>query len=155
MKQLRKLAFACAACIACTGNAAVMPEVGLKTLRAQAWEWVWDDDGKVEYFVLDDCAVVHGCDAALEGDVTILSVINDVPVTGIDDDVFSGCSGMTGITIPESVTEIGDSAFSGCSGLTEITVPDSVKSLGDYAFSGCSGLTEITIPDSVKSLGAG
>ena len=30
---------------------------------------------------------------------------------------FSGCSGLTSITIPNSVTSIGGSAFSGCSGL--------------------------------------
>ena len=45
-----------------------------------------------------------------------------------------------------SVTSIGESAFSGCRGLTEITIPDSVTSIGQGAFSSCSGLTEMTIP---------
>ena len=38
-------------------------------------------------------------------------------------DAFSGCSGLTSITIPGSVTSIGSGAFSGCSGLTSITIP--------------------------------
>ena len=43
-----------------------------------------------------------------------------------------------------SVTSIGGSAFSGCGGLTSVTIPDSVTSIGGSAFSGCSGLTSIT-----------
>ena len=38
----------------------------------------------------------------------------------IKDNVFSGNSNLTSVTIPSSVTNIGASAFAGCSGLTEI-----------------------------------
>ena len=78
---------------------------------------------------------------------------NDGSVTSIGSYAFSGCSGLTSITIPDSVTSIGNVAFSGCSGLTSITIPDSVTSIGSSAFSGCSGLTSITIPDNVTSIG--
>ena len=67
---------------------------------------------------------------------------------------FSGCSGLTSITIPSSVTSLGDYCFSGCGGLTSITIPSSVTSLGDGCFSYCNGLTSITIPSSVTSLGS-
>ena len=72
---------------------------------------------------------------------------------GIADSAFSGCTGLTSITIPDSVTSIGGGAFIGCTGLTSITIPDSVTSIGDYAFYGCTGLKSITIPDSVTSIG--
>ncbi len=32
--------------------------------------------------------------------------------------MFSGCIGLTSVTIPSSVTSIGYGAFSGCTGLT-------------------------------------
>ena len=68
---------------------------------------------------------------------------------------FSGCSGLTSLTIPSSVTSIGESAFSGCSGLTSLTIPSSVTSIGESVFLGCSGLTSFTIPSSVTSIGWG
>ena len=77
----------------------------------------------------------------------------DGSVTSIGDSAFSGCSGLTSITIPDGVTSIGNSAFHGCRGLTSITIPDGVTSIGDSAFSGCRGLTSITIPDGVTRIG--
>ena len=68
---------------------------------------------------------------------------------------FSGCKGLTSVSIPPSVNYIGDSAFHGCSGLTTITIPNSVISIGSDAFYGCSGLARIVIPNSMISIGNG
>ena len=74
-------------------------------------------------------------------------------MTSIGSGVFSGCNGLTSITIPNSVTSIGDYAFSECSGLTSVTIPNSVTSIGSNAFRGCSGLSSVTIGNGVTSIG--
>ena len=82
--------------------------------------------------------------------LTSLTIPNSV--RGIRDRAFADCSGLTSVTIPNSVTSIGSSAFSGCSGLTSVIIPNSVASIDSYTFYGCSGLTSVTIPNSVTGI---
>ena len=56
---------------------------------------------------------------------------------------YSGCLGLTSITIPNSVKNIGSGAFQNCTGFTSFTIPISVTSIGQNAFIGCSGLNTI------------
>jgi len=74
------------------------------------------------------------------------NVIISDNVTSIGWGAFSGCTGLTSITIPDSVTSIGSNAFQDCLGLTSVIVPDSVTSIDWGAFSGCNNLETITIP---------
>ena len=66
---------------------------------------------------------------------------------------FSGCTGLTSVTIPNSVTSIGYESFYNCSGLTSVTIPNSVKEIESRAFSGCSELrtiySKIVLPKNV------
>ena len=119
----------------------------------------------------DDTLKIIGVNFTPVGSVAIPLEIDGYYVKEIGPSVFDGCSGLTGVTIPDGVTSIGSSAFSGCSGLTSVTIPqlvcnngllsvfpssysaitnivisDSVKSLRDFMFLNCSNLTSVTIP---------
>ena len=55
--------------------------------------------------------------------------------------------------IPNSVTTIGRGAFTGCEGLTSVSISDSITSLEDDVFAYCSNLTTIIIGSNIKDNG--
>ena len=105
-------------------------------------------DGKLSILDLSEAKIVAGGDAYVRFSENYYTS-NDK----LGDYAFSGCSGLTSLTLPSSVTSIGDKAFYSCWMLTSLTIPSSVTSIGNYAFYGCSGLTSLTIPSGVTSIG--
>ena len=59
--------------------------------------------------------------------------------------LFSQCSNLSSIRIPNNIKKIGDYAFQGCEKLSSILIPNSVTSIGNCAFQYCSGLTSVTV----------
>ena len=67
---------------------------------------------------------------------------------------FSGCSGLTSITISNSVTSIGKAAFKDCSGLSKaMVIPSNVTEIADETFMGCSSLPSVRLTSNVTSIG--
>ena len=66
-------------------------------------------------------------------------------VGSIGETAFSGCTGLTGVTIPNSVTSIGNGAFDDCIALTGIVIPGGVTNIGEWAFASCSGIESIVV----------
>lgn len=74
-------------------------------------------------------------------------------ITGIDDQAFAYCSGLTSISIPNSIKHIGNRAFNKCTSIKSVTIPDGVITIGEQAFAYCVGLTSVTISNSVIGIG--
>ena len=120
---------------------------------------------EVEYEVSEGQVTIKKIYTTLEN-VAIPSEIDGYPVTTIGNKAFSGCSGLTSITIPDSVTRVtswmDENAFSSCPNLKEIVVSSSNPNLksvngllltkdGQTLVAGING--NVTIPDSVTSIG--
>ncbi len=73
-------------------------------------------------------------------------------LTVISNYAFMMCASLTSITLPESVTRIGGYSFAGCTSLTSITLPESVAYIIDFAFGGCSSLKEVIFKSTPTSI---
>ncbi len=99
------------------------------------------------------------------GAAAIPAAIYGLPVTGIGDNAFEGCTSLTSITIPASVGSIGQYALDDCGSLTAITVDSRnmyYSSVNGVLFDkGKTTLVQFpggvggsyTLPDSVTSIG--
>ena len=146
----------------CSGLTSITIPKSVTSIEVNVSEGMFSGcSGLTKIEVAKDNTVYHSagnCIIETKSKTLILGCNNSVipadgSVTSIGNGAFSGCSGLTSITIPDSVTSIGNGAFQGCSGLTSITIPDSVTSIGAFAFGECSGLTSVTIGNGVTSIG--
>ena len=87
---------------------------------------------------------------AVPGTVTVLG--KSCTVKYIADHAFAYCTGLTGVTLPESVKWIEDAAFVGCTSMASITTPG-VTSIGTMAFWNCDALTEVNLPVKLSMIG--
>ena len=78
--------------------------------------------GNLTYYEYTDGIriTIGGCGESATGDLVIPDKIDGFQVVSIEPGAFSGCSGLTSITIPDSVIKIGEGAFGDCSSLTSL-----------------------------------
>ncbi len=88
-------------------------------------------------------------------DIVIPDTYEGLPVVGISDGAFYGCSNMRSLVIPASVNYIGSRAFAECSNLKTVTINGSIREIKDETFMHCTALTDFTIPSTVEKIGEG
>ena len=94
------------------------------------------------------CRIKPAAVDAISGAVDIPTSVPDNGVTlsvvEIAEEAFYQCTGLTGVTIPNSVTSIKGSAFAS-TGLTTITIPGGVTTIGTFVFDQCDKLKRIEV----------
>lgn len=128
----------------CSGLTAIIIPYSVKSIGKRAFAYcnglnsIVVESDNPNYDSRDNCnAIITNSNTLIVGCKN--SKIVD-SVTNIGNYAFSGCDGLTYITIPNNVTSIGDNAFKDCSGLTSLTLPNNLTDIGGGAFSECSGL---------------
>ena len=110
---------------------------------------------------------VTGHTDALKSEIVIVSEVKGLSVTSIASSAFSGCTGLTSVSIPASVNAIGYDAFRGCTGLTKAefaSIEDLSKIEFDYYgnplqlahhlyINGQEITGNLVIPESVTNIG--
>ena len=124
--------------------------------------YLFDDDGnrnglRLNKYLGTDTEVtvpeeVTETGSAFKDCKTVTKMVLPAGLTKLESDIFSGCTALKEIAIPEGVTSIGNGAFRDCKALTELALPRGLKKIESYVFIGCTGLSYIDIPDGVETI---
>ncbi|GAB6119241.1 hypothetical protein JCM30204_03890 [Dysgonomonas termitidis] len=128
-------------------------------------DWSWtkvNTNCSVTTMLTGSTLIIGGCGALHASDINkyadrkneITKVIIENGVTSIGSSAFSGCTGLTTLTLGSGLTSIGSRAFYGCENLSSaLNIPAGVTSIGDYAFVNCKKIPSLVVPGSVASVG--
>lgn len=121
------------------------PEVVLPK-PTEGLEYVLNEDGTAY--------ILTGIGTADESEILIAEKYNNLPVTEISADAFSGLTTIEKVEMPDTITAIGKDVFQSCASLREVKLSKNIKSIPDRAFLSCVMLKEITLPEGVTNVGA-
>ena len=127
----------------------------LMTISSWAWDIEVDYppvyiDGCYYYFTDDGAWLSYGAHRGYpeepefwiidtecySGNVIVPESVNGVPVVGIKNQTFVGCS-LTSLQLPNTIKKIGNDAFYNCT-CPEVRIPGSVETIGSDVFSACN-----------------
>ena len=86
-----------------------------------------------------------GCD-------NLNNIIFEEGRTFIPASLFTDCTGIISITLPDTVKVIEESAFSNCTNMEEITLPDGLEKIDRFAFMNCESLQSVSVPKNITTI---
>lgn len=78
--------------------------------------------------------------------------LKDTKITVLNKQVFSDCSSLTKIVLPDSLLIMENSVFSYCISLEEITLPEKFQTIGTFVFAGCIKLKKVNFNNQIQSI---
>ena len=100
---------------------------------------------------IPNSVVFIGSAAFSDSGLTSIEIPNSV--TFLQDGVFSNCSSLNSVKLPDFLHGIGERAFYNCIALKTLEIPNSVSHIGGYAFEGCKELESLNLPNSLERIG--
>ncbi len=85
--------------------------------------------------------------------LTKILLADEAPLEYVDEYIFSGCSSLSIVSLPDNCKTIGEDTFCEFKNLSEIKFPKNLEIIGNYAFYGCRSLTSVTFPAGLTSIG--
>ena len=70
----------------------------------------------------------------------------------VDKYMFSYCTGLEDLYIPDNITSINMWGFRGCTSLKSVRFSEALSQISDYGFSGCTSLDNVALPASMTSI---
>lgn len=110
-----------------------------------------DNGDSLRYYTGEDNTVRITAHYGKATELVIPDMIDEKPVTGIDDGAFRNSAFKT-VTLPQSLQYIGQNVFYDCSDLSSIEIPASVKTIGARAFSFCTALETVHLPEGLEQI---
>ena len=103
---------------------------------------------------LDGVVTILG-EAVFSDCTTLTSIQIPESVVRIENWSFARCTSLASVSLPEKLARIGYGVFQGCSSLESISMPNQVTEIGLSAFQGCTSLKTMSIPDGVTVIESG
>ncbi|MCH5347145.1 MAG: leucine-rich repeat protein, partial [Muribaculaceae bacterium] len=70
----------------------------------------------------------------------------------VDKYMFSYCTGLEEVVLPDNITSVGLWGFRGCSSLKNVQFSQKLSQVSDYGFAECSSLDNVIFPSSMTSI---
>lgn len=113
----------------------------------------FNNNASITNIVFLDDNIKFNNTSLFSGCSSLTSIVLPDKLTSLPIACFQQCSALENIVLPNSITSIASSCFKGCSSLTNIVLSNTLTSLPDYCLQDCSSLTSVTLPNGLTDVG--